>query len=273
LALFIVYIRGAIDKNRTPVPQGVELKTARAQHNFFKTKLLYYSCCEELLVMPIEKTPEKNSVLFVWFNHYAGVLVKTPSKTLIVDPVDIKARSFPNADAILITHEHYDHLDQRLVAEIQKATDCTIIADPASAKRLQHSIPTGKLQPIRPGEETKVGEVSVKAEGCNHPAELPVTFIVTSEDGVKIYHTADSLPFPELAKMGEREKFDVVFSPRTGFEIARLTKPQVAVPYHTNSPDYQNRFAEIIKKELPRTACLVPEIGKIYQVQKRSDPT
>ena len=228
--------------------------------------------------MPIEKKPEKNAILFVWFNHYAGVLIKTPSKTLVVDPVDIRARSFPNADAVLITHEHYDHLDQRLIAEIQKATDCAIIADPASAQRLQHVIPPKKLQEIRPDEEIKVGEVSVKAEKCNHPAAAPVTYIITSEDGVKVFHTADSLPFPELAAIGEREKFDVVFctvgiapgtSPETGFEIARLTKPQVAVPYHTNSTAYQQQFAEILKEELPKTACLIPELNKIYQVSKR----
>lgn len=228
--------------------------------------------------MPIEKTPEKNAVFFVWFNQYAGVLIKTPSKTLIVDPVDVKPRSFPNADAILITHEHYDHLDQRLIASIQKATDCTIIADPTSTRSIHHAIPTDKLQRIRPGEEIVIGAVSIKAEKCNHPASSPVTYIITSEDGVKIYHTADSLPFPELASIGEREKFDLVFctvgvapnaSPQTGFEIARLTKPLVAVPYHTNSPVYQTKFAEILKRELPRTTCLIPELNKIYQITKR----
>lgn len=228
--------------------------------------------------MPIEKTPEENSILFVWFNHYAGVVIKTPSKTLVIDPVDIRARSFPEADAVLITHEHYDHLDPRLVAEIQKATDCTIIADPASTQRLEHTIPPEKLQQIRPSEEIKVGEVSVKAEKCNHPAAEPITYIITSEDGVKVFHTADSLPYSELAMIGAKEKFDVVFctvgiapgaSPEKGFEIARLTKPQVAVPYHTNSKDYQQQFAQMIKKELPRTACLIPEINKIYQVSKR----
>jgi len=228
--------------------------------------------------MPIEATPEKNAILFVWFNHYAGVLIKTPSKTLVVDPVDVKARNLPDVDAILITHEHYDHLDQRLIAKIQKATDCTIIADPASTRSLQPTIPPEKLQEIHPGAETKIGEVSVKAEKCNHTAASPVTFIITSEDGVKVFHTADSLPFPELAAIGEREKFDVVFctvgiapsaSPETGFEIARLTKPQVAVPYHTNSVASQNKFAELLKKELPRTACLIPELNNIYQVSKR----
>jgi L-ascorbate metabolism protein UlaG (beta-lactamase superfamily) len=228
--------------------------------------------------MPIENTPEKNAIMFVWFNHYSGVLIKTPTQTLVVDPVDVKARNLRDVNAILITHEHYDHLDQRLIGEIQKATNCTVIADPASTRRLHHLIPPEKLQEIRPNAEIKIGEVSVKAEKSNHPATAPVTFIITSEDGVKVFHTADSLPFPELAAIGKREKFDVVFctvgiassaSPETGFEIARLTKPQVAVPYHTNSTAQQREFAEILKKELPRTACLIPELNNIYQVSKR----
>jgi L-ascorbate metabolism protein UlaG (beta-lactamase superfamily) len=228
--------------------------------------------------MPITQTPEKNAILFVWFNHYAGILVKTPSKTLVIDPVDIRARSIPDTDAILITHEHYDHLDPRLIAEIQKTTNCPIIADPASTKRLQHAIPPQKLQQIRPTEQTKIDQITIKAQKCNHPATQPVTYIITSEDGVKIFHTADSLPYPELADIGQKEKLDVVFctvgiapgtSPQTGAEIAQLTKPQVAVPYHTNSTTNQQEFANILKKELPKTTCLIPEQNKIYQVSKR----
>jgi len=228
--------------------------------------------------MPIDKTPEKNAVLLVWFNHYAGILFKTPSKTLVIDPVDVKPKKLQNTDAILITHEHYDHLDQRLIAETQKNTGCQIIADATSARSLKHNIPLDKMQEVRPGTEIKIGEVSVKAEKCRHPAASPVTFIITSEDGVKVFHTADSLPYPEMVSIGEREKLDVAFctvgiapgaSPETGFEIARLTKPQIAIPYHTNSASEQKRFAEILKTNMPRTACLIPEQNKIYQISKR----
>jgi L-ascorbate metabolism protein UlaG (beta-lactamase superfamily) len=228
--------------------------------------------------MSIQKIPEKNTVFFVWLNQYAGILLKTPSKTLAIDPVDVKAKSLQGIDAILITHEHYDHLDPRLIIEVQKATNCLIIADVASTKKLQHAISIEKLKEIKPGAETKIGEVCVRAEKCNHTAQAPVTYIITSEDKLKIYHTADSLPFPELAAMGQKEKFDVVFcgvgiasglTPETGYEIARLTKPQVAIPYHTGSTASQKEFAEILKRELPRTACLIPQQNKIYQLSKR----
>jgi L-ascorbate metabolism protein UlaG (beta-lactamase superfamily) len=228
--------------------------------------------------MPIDNAPEKNAILFVWFNHYAGILLKTPTKTLVIDPVDVKPKQLQNTDAILITHEHYDHLDQRLISETQKNTNCQIIADVASARSLKNNLPPEKILEIQPGTEIKIGEVSVKAEKCKHPAIAPVTFIITSEDGVKVFHTADSLPFPEMVTIGQKEKLDVAFctvgiapgaSPETGFEIARLTKPQVAVPYHTNSIGEQKKFAEMLKAQMPRTACLIPEQNKIYQVSKR----
>ena len=228
--------------------------------------------------MSIQKTPERNSILFVWLNNYAGILLKTPTKTLAIDPVDVKVKNFKNIAAILITHEHYDHLDPPLITEIQKTTGCAVIADVASEKKLQLAIPKEKLHAIKPGMEIKIGEVTVKAEKSNHPAQAPVTYIITSEDQVKVYHTSDSLPFPELAKLGQKENFDVVFctvgiapgsTPQTGFEIARLTKPQIAVPYHTATAASQKEFAELLQKELHRTACLIPEQNKIYQVSKR----
>ncbi len=229
--------------------------------------------------MSIQKTPEKNSIFFMWLNNYAGILLKTPTKTFAIDPVDVKAKNFQNIDAILISHEHYDHLDPPLVADIQKATGCTIIADVASAKKLKLSLPNDKLIEIKPGMEIKVGEVSIKAEKSNHPAQAPVTYIITSEDNVKVYHTSDSLPFPELAKMAQKENFDLVFctvgiapgaSPKSGFEIAWVTKPQIAVPYHTATVASQKEFEELLKNELPRTACLIPQQNKIYQVSKRT---
>ena len=186
--------------------------------------------------MSIQRTPSKNEVFFVWLNRYAGITIKTPSKTLVIDPVDVKARNLQKVDAILITHEHYDHLDPALVSEIFKLTHCNVVADPTSNRKLRNTIPSEKLQEVQPGSEVKIGEVLVRAEQSNHPpAATPVSFIITSDDGVKLFHTADSLPFPQMAAIGEREKFDLVFctvgiapnaSPETGVDIVRLTKPK-----------------------------------------------
>jgi L-ascorbate metabolism protein UlaG (beta-lactamase superfamily) len=230
--------------------------------------------------MSISKTPAKNEVFFVWFNHYSGIILKTPQKTLVIDPVDVKPKEFKTVDAILVTHEHYDHLDQPLISEICKQTECTVIADPTSARRLRNTIPQEKLHETQQGQEEKIGNITITPQKSNHPpAATPLTYVITSEDGVKLYHTADSLPYPEMAAISEKEKLDVVFctvgiapgaTPETGAEIAQLTKPKVAVPYHTGNSNDQKRFAEILKTKTPKTTCLIPEVGKIYQIQKRT---
>jgi L-ascorbate metabolism protein UlaG (beta-lactamase superfamily) len=230
--------------------------------------------------MSINKKPSKNEIYFTWFNKYSGVTVKTPSKTVVIDPVDVKPRDFKIVDAVLVTHEHYDHLDPSFVSELHKLTQCMVVADPTSFRRLRNVIPPDKLQEAKQGSEVKIGEVSVKVEKSNHPpAATPISYVVASEDGLKVFHTADSLPFPEMVAIGEREKLDVVFctvgiapgtSPETGVDIARLSKPKVAVPYHTGSIDDQKRFAELLKKDLPKITCLIPATGKIYQVSKKA---
>ena len=230
--------------------------------------------------MSINKKPSKNEIYFTWFNRYAGITIKTPSKTIVIDPVDVKPRDFKVADAVLVTHEHYDHLDQSVIAELHKFTGCLVVADPTSFRRLRNVIPPDKLQEAKQGSEIKIGEVSAKVEKSNHPpAATPISYVIASEDGLKVFHTADSLPFPEMVEIGEREKLDVAFctvgiapgtSPETGVDIARLSKPKVAVPYHTGSGSDQKRFAELLKKELPKITCLIPETGKIYQVSKKA---
>ncbi len=229
--------------------------------------------------MSIEDTvPEKNEVAFKWFNNYAGVTIKTPSKTLVVDPVDVNARKFAAIDAILITHEHYDHMDGPLVRKMQELTDCQVLADPISTKKLSNSILPEKLHEMKIGTEIKIGEVVVRAEMCNHsPASSPITFLITSEDGVKIFHTADSLPFPEMKTLGSEHKPDLAFctvgiapgaTPQTGIEIVKLVKPKVAVPYHAASKDDLKKFCEMLHKELSKVKCLIPDQGSTYIVGK-----
>ena len=48
-----------------------------------------------------------------------------------IDPVKSSGsyRQLPKADLILVTHEHYDHLDKDLIADLQRMGQlCTVMA-------------------------------------------------------------------------------------------------------------------------------------------------
>jgi len=210
-------------------------------------------------------------VAFLWFNNYSGVVIRTPTKTLVVDPVDVDPTIFKKVDILLITHEHHDHLDASMVQEIYRRAHCTVIADSTSAGILKDVLPLGKLHEMRVGKEEKLDNVTVRAEAFRHPATTPVSYLITSEDGVRVYHTGDSLPYPDMKRIGERSPPDIVFctvgvpapgaSPETGLEIVKMVKPKVAVPYHAPVAD-RKRFAELIAKESPSVKCVVVEQNK-----------
>jgi len=219
-------------------------------------------------------TPKKGEVAFLWFNPYSGVTIKTSSKTLIFDPVGVDPKIFKTVDALLITHEHHDHFDESTVKDIHKRTKCHVIVDLTSARRLRGMVAPDKLHEVQVGSELKIDNLALRVEAYNHPAATPVSFLITTEDGIKIYHTGDTLPFPEMKRIGERYPPDIVFctvgapapgaSPKTGVEIIKMVKPKVAVPYHAPKAD-STRFAEILSKEAPEVRCIIIERGKPYK--------
>ena len=213
-------------------------------------------------------TPRKGEIAFVWFNGYSGVTIKTPTKTLVIDPAGVDPEVFKAVDAILVTHEHYDHLDEAIVRKVHKRTRCLVAADSTSSKRLSDSVSGDKLFEMHVGKEIKLDNVSVRAEAYKHPATTPVSYMITTEDEVKVYHTGDSLPHPDMKQVGERSPPDVVFctvgmpapgaSPQSGLEIVRMVKPKVAVPYHAPYVD-RKKFGELLAKEVPDVKCMVVE--------------
>ncbi|MBO3804340.1 MAG: hypothetical protein JTT11_10840, partial [Candidatus Brockarchaeota archaeon] len=106
--------------------------------------------------------------------------------------------------------------------------------------------------------EVVADDLLIEALPSNHPAAAtPVTYMITLENGVKIFHASDSLPFPAMERIGMNEKPDIALcavsggpglTSRTGAEIAKLIKAKVAIPYHGNS---FSDFVEIVKREYP----------------------
>ncbi|CAM3437793.1 MBL fold metallo-hydrolase [Kibdelosporangium persicum] len=195
---------------------------------------------------------------FVHFGH-SCVLAETASERVLFDPGTF-SRGFEDLrhlDAVLITHQHPDHLDVPRLAGLMKANPkAQLIVDPASAQDVVAAGLTART--VRPGERFKVGTTQVHAVGGNHAIihpEVPVPPNVgyVLDDGA-FYHPGDSFFRPE-------QTIDVLGMPTAApwqklseaIDFLRVMKARVAVPIHqavVSVPQmYYGRFTELGPKE------------------------
>src|SRR5918912_2218017 len=89
-----------------------------------------------------------------WLGH-SGFRIRAGRASIYIDPYRVDGG--PKADAILITHGHYDHFSPRDVEAL--AGDWTTVVAPAAVpERL-----SGQVQAIAPGEALELGPVDVRA--------------------------------------------------------------------------------------------------------------
>jgi L-ascorbate metabolism protein UlaG (beta-lactamase superfamily) len=195
---------------------------------------------------------------FVHFGH-SCVLAESGSTRVLFDPGTF-SQGFEDVrelDAILITHQHPDHLDVPRLVELAKANPkAQLIVDPASA---QDVVGAGlAARTVRPGESFKIGDTRVDAVGGNHAIihpEVPVPPNVgyVLDDGA-FYHPGDSFFRPE-------QTVDVLGMPTAApwqklseaVDFLRVVKARVALPIHeavVSVPQmYYSRFADLGPKE------------------------
>jgi len=105
-----------------------------------------------------------SGIVYTWFGH-STVLLKLNGKTIITDPVFEKAASpvpflnksfdfknnysvqmLPDIDVVLISHDHYDHLDYKTIKKIDSITKKFIVPLGVDAHLLRWGIPADKIE-------------------------------------------------------------------------------------------------------------------------------
>ncbi len=172
--------------------------------------------------------------------HYghACVLLETGSTRLLIDPGAFSSgfEVLRGLDAVLITHQHFDHLDlDRLPALLAANPEAQVIADHASTDSLTSAGLTATG--VAPGDALRLGGAQVNVVGGDHAVihpDIPVIpntgFVV---DHGAFYHPGDSFHVPE-------QRIDVLGLP-TGapwlklseaVDFLRAVTPRATVPIH-----------------------------------------
>lgn len=189
----------------------------------------------------------------VHFGH-ACVLLDTGTTRLLIDPGTLSSgfEEVRDLDAVLVTHQHFDHLDvERLPALLAANPSAQLIVDEGSADQTEN--PTV----ARPGDVLKIGDTTVKVVGGKHAMvhqDIPIVpntgYVIG--DGA-FYHPGDALFVPD-------EDIDVLALPagapwmRTGeaVDFLRTVTPRMAVPIHEAvlaMPEMAYRLFEMLKPE------------------------
>jgi len=144
------------------------------------------------------------------FGH-ACVRIEHDGTTLVLDPGGFTdAEAVDGVDAVLITHEHFDHYhpDHLLAA------DAPVYTIESVAAHIREDVPAlaERITVVAPGESFTVGTLPVRAVGELHAVihpEFPQInnsgYVITA-DGQRIYHPGDALTEPG-------EKIDLLLAP------------------------------------------------------------
>lgn len=146
---------------------------------------------------------QRRNVELTKFTH-ACVRLERDGAVLVIDPGGFtEAAALAGADAVLITHEHFDHLDaDKLVEARRSRPGLTVHAHPDVVAKL--AALGDSVHPVTPGDEFTAAGFRVRAYGGWHaeihpdvPRVANVGFLVEES----IYHPGDALVAPDGAQV------------------------------------------------------------------------
>ncbi|RLG07911.1 MAG: MBL fold metallo-hydrolase [Thaumarchaeota archaeon] len=195
-----------------------------------------------------------------WLGH-AAFLITHEDTRYYLDPFKIKPKGA--ADAVLITHEHFDHLSIEDLRKIVKPE--TEIVAPESCKENLRAFGMGIVRLVKPGESLEVKNAKIEtipAYNINkfrapgvvyHPKEQGGVGYIIEVGGIRIYHAGDTDFIPEMRNL----EVDVALVPVSGTfvmtaeeaaDAVNTFKPKVAIPMHFGSIVGSRSDAETFKK-------------------------
>lgn len=134
---------------------------------------------------------------------HACVALEKDGARLVVDPGTLTAHAreaVAGAQAVLVTHDHFDHFDDALVAEaLGNQPQLKVYGPPTVREQLgDHG---GRVQAVAAGDSFSVGPMSVRVFGDRHAMIDPVVPVIDNVgyliDGT-VFHPGDAYFAPDV---------------------------------------------------------------------------
>lgn len=215
---------------------------------------------------PVEVFPTNNGKVELYCINHGSIAVRfvaniaKDTRTILIDPVGdgttVNYSSIPKADAVLISHDHGDHLHLPTI-EARSKNDALLFVNQTAYDKIQ------KGTVLKNGDKAKISSaITVKAVPAYnttpdhkdfHPKGVGNGFVLKI-DGFMLYVAGDTEPYTKMKNLGN---IDVAFLPcnqpytMTPKQLAKAAKyvgAKVTIPYHMSDTDFDE-----IRKEMDRT--------------------
>jgi L-ascorbate metabolism protein UlaG (beta-lactamase superfamily) len=136
---------------------------------------------------------------------HACVRLEKDNRVLVIDPGNFSEteEALSGAEAVLVTHEHADHIDVDAVAGALRSDSGPALYAPAGvADRMRSEVPDagGRIHAVEPGTSFQVAGFDVRSFGGQHALihpQIPVVANIGYLLDENLYHPGDSFIIPD----------------------------------------------------------------------------
>jgi len=250
---------------------------------------------------------------FVWFGH-STLMFRSLELNILVDPVfhraspvpiggkpfDMKVTpslaALPTADVVLISHDHYDHLDHLAIGELASSTGIFLVPLGIQAHLLRWNVPKDNIIELDWFESYSVGETTFTLTPSRHfsgrgiknrNSTLWGSWVIKSNES-SVFFSGDSGYTKDFKLIGERfGPFDIAFiengaynkhwaqvhmMPEQSVQAALDLNAELFFPIHWGKFDLsQHRWVEPIERAVneankQNVQIVAPRIGQVFNL-------
>lgn len=254
---------------------------------------------------------------FIWFGH-STLLLNVNSRIILIDPVFhnaapvsflvqrfqppvVRLKELPHIDTIVISHDHYDHLDEKTVNFFSEKSTRFLVPKGVGAHLRDWGIADSRITELGWNESVLDHEITFRAVPAQHFSgrglfdrneTLWASWIIESQ-GEKIYYSGDSGYGPHYKEIGDKygpfdyafmengqynERWpDVHMQPEESLQALIDLKAEIYIPVHWGMFDLAlHHWSEPIVRtykiakdwDIP---ILTPRLGEIVDATNRPD--